>query len=488
LQKQAGIILTLLRVIFRRPAALVGAAVFALLFPILVLYILIDLQGGIENPYFSLFISLVLGPIALVALGLVVFGLVQARSTVAQEPYTYEFFKEQLTNPQRSMAIRRLVYTSTLLMAAVLLFLGIVTYSGHRFTDSSQFCGNFCHTVMAPEFITYKNSPHSQVPCVACHIGKDAQGAAKAKFSGMKQLYATLFNTHERPLQTPLDNLRPTRQICEECHRPEKFHGHKLYFIDSILPDEANSHVQTALIMKIGSGGYLGRSAHGIHWHISEKHQLFYETAGREGREITRVVLQDAAGIRTVYHNTGKPGPQKTTTGATKRLMDCVDCHNRPTHVFLSPDAALDQKIIAGQIPAELPFIKREARTAVTRKYSDPETARRFIAIELRRWYAAHYPELATSRNGLVDQAIAGAQQAYAENVFPEMNLHWQTYQSFIGHQNETGCFRCHNDAFVSEDGKVISQDCDLCHLVLAEKVPAEKTLELFRTDGGNRP
>ncbi|MGV1099384.1 NapC/NirT family cytochrome c [Thiovibrio sp. JS02] len=483
MHRQGGIILTLLRVIFRRPATLVGATIFALLFPILVLSTLIDLQGGIENPYFSLFIYLILGPLALVALILMVAGLVRARSKVAREPYTYEFFKEQLTNPERCKGIRRLVYTATILVAAFLLFLGVVAYSGHRYTDSTQFCGTFCHTVMAPEFTTFKNSPHSQVPCVACHIGKDAQGAAKAKFTGLKQLYSTLFNAHERPLKTPLASLRPSRKLCEECHRPEKFHGHMLYFIDSFLPDEANSHVQTAMIMKIGSGGYLGRSAQGIHWHISEQHQLFYEAADREGKEITRVVLQDAAGVRTVYRNKNYESREKTT-GGSQRLMDCVDCHNRPTHVFLAPGPALDQKILAGQIPAELPFIKREALAVITRQYPDPETARQAIADQLRQWYGTHYPELTASRSDLLAQAVAGTQQAYAENVFPEMNIHWETYQSFIGHRNGSGCFRCHNDAFTSEDGKVISRDCDLCHLILAEKAPAEKSLEMFRNLG----
>lgn len=482
MHKKGGVILTLLRVIFRRPAALVGATIFALLFPILVLCALLDLQGGIENPYFSLFIYLVLGPIALVALFLMVAGLVSARSKVAQEPYTYEFFKEQLTNPQRVKGIRRLVYTATFLVSAFLLFLGAVAYSGHRFTDSSQFCGTVCHTVMAPEFTTFKNSPHSQVPCVACHIGKDAQGAAKAKFSGLKQLYSTMFDTFDRPLKTPLVSLRPTREICEECHRPEKFHGHKLYFIDSFLPDEANSHVQTSMVMKIGSGGYLGRSAQGIHWHISEQHQLFYEAADEQGRQITRIVLQDAAGKRTEYYDKNKPAPGKAATGNPERLMDCVDCHNRPTHVFLAPDAAIDQKILAGQIPVELPFIKRQALAAITREYPDPASARQGIAAQLRRWYGSHYPDLAASQSGLVGQAIAGAQQAYAENVFPEMNIHWETYQSFIGHRNDTGCFRCHNGAFVSEEGKVISRECDLCHLILAENAPADATLEMLQT------
>lgn len=478
MQKQGGVILTLLRVIFRRPSAVVGATLFALLFPILLVSVFIDLQGGIENPYFSLIIYLILGPISIGSLALLIVAFIRIRKRGTPEHFTYDFFKEQLTNPERSKRIRRLVYRATFLVSLFLIFLGVVTYSGRRFTDSTQFCGTFCHTVMEPEFVTFKNSPHSRVTCVACHIEQGAHGVAEAKFTGLKQLYATFFNRYPRPLKTPLNNLRPTRQICEECHRPEKFHGQKLTFIDAFLPDEANSHVQTIMIMKIGSGGSQGRFAHGIHWHISEKHQLHYLAADKEQQDIIRVELQDEDGHSTFYY---KHGIEKTQIKARERLMDCLDCHNRPTHVFRAPGPALDRKILAGQIPVELPFIKREALAAITREYPDAASARQKISEQLRRWYGAHYPELAVSRSKLIDQAIAGAQQAYAENVFPQMNIHWGTYQSFIGHRNGGGCFRCHNGSLESADGKVISRACDLCHLILAENVPAGNFPEMMQ-------
>lgn len=481
MQKQGGVILALLRVIFRRPSALVGATMFALLFPILLLALFIDLQGGIENPYFSLLIYLVLGPLSLIALVLLVSGFIGTRKQGSLEHYTYDFFKEQLTNPERSRRIRRIVYLATFFVSLFLIFLGIVTYSGRRVTDSMQFCGTFCHTVMEPEFVTFNNSPHSRVTCVACHIEQGAHGVAKAKFTGLKQLYATFFNRYQRPLKTPLHNLRPTRQTCEACHRPEKFHGQKLVFIDSFLSDEANSHVQTVMIMKVGSGGSGERFAQGIHWHISEQHQLYYAAADEEQQEIVRVELQEPDGRRTVYH---RRGTAKSAGSPPARLMDCLDCHNRPTHVFLAPGPALDRKILGGQIPAELPFVKREALAAVTRKYPDAASARQGIAAHLRQWYGAHYPELAAARSSLIDRAVAGAQQAYAENVFPQMNIHWQTYQSFIGHRNGGGCFRCHNDVLESADGKVISRACDLCHVVLAENTPAGNMPAMLRTIG----
>ncbi|PLX50150.1 MAG: hypothetical protein C0613_04995 [Desulfobulbaceae bacterium] len=477
--KQGGVILTLLGIIFRRPAALVGAIMFALLFPILLLSVFIDLQGGIENPYFSLFIYLILGPLSILALVLLAVGLIRVNRQGLGEHYTYEFFKEQLTNPEQSRRIRRLVYNATFFISLFLLFLGVVAYSGHSFTDSSRFCGTFCHTVMEPEYVTFKNSPHSQVSCVACHIEQNAQGVTKAKFTGMKQLYATFFNTYERPLQTPLQSLRPTRQICEQCHRPEKFHGHKLTFIDTFLPDEDNSHMQTTMLLKIGSGGYQGHAPHGIHWHISEQHQLYYQATDAKQQKIIRVELKEADGTSTIYHKQGVTAAER----ATEYMMDCLDCHNRPTHIFLAPDAALDKKIHAGRIPAELPYIKQQALAAISRPYADAESARLQIARQLRQWYDSHYPELSAAQGPLLEKAISGAQQAYSENVFPEMNIHWQSsYQSYIGHQNDTGCFRCHNGTLVSDDGKVISRDCDLCHVILAENVPAKSITEMMQS------
>jgi len=476
MNKPDGVIFKLLRFFLRSPAALVGATILSLLFPILVISILFDLQGGIENPYFSLLIYLVLGPLAIIALILVVIGLFRSRGDGEKATYTYDFFKSQLINPQRYNRIRRLVYTSTLLITTFLLLLGGLTYSGHRYTDSMQFCGNFCH-IMAPEFTTHQNSPHSRVSCVACHIGKDVAGLATAKFTGLKQLYATVTDTYPRPILTPLNNLRPTRKTCEECHRPEKFHGQKLYVTDTFQSDAQNSHVQTAMIMKIGSGGYLGRSAHGIHWHISEQHPLYYATAPGNPQEIIRVALTDSAGNRTVYY---KKGTSRLPLDASEHLLDCMDCHNRPTHIYLPPGAALDQQLLAKRIPVTLPFIKREAMAAINQPYSTTAMALAGIANQLRRRYLTASSELITTRSDLVDQAIHGAQQAYTENVFPEARINGGTYPDLIGHRDDSGCFRCHDGSFQNTDGKTISRDCDLCHIILAENEPPENIGKLI--------
>jgi hypothetical protein len=470
----------LLRAIIRSKAALAGATLFVLLFPVLLIATLFDLQGGIENPYFSLLLYLVLGPLIVIALLLIVAGLLSARARKDSGRYDYEFLKNQLTNPEHFRRFRRHAYIAAFSVSSFLFLLGLFAQTGNRYTDSVEFCGTFCHRVMTPEFITYQNSPHSRVSCVSCHIGKEVGALTGARLTGLKQLYAILSDTFPRPLQTPLENLRPSRENCEECHRPEKFHGQKLYFVDTFLPDEHNSHLQTVLIMKIGSGGYRGRSAQGIHWHISQKHQLFYAAADRERQEIGRVELIDSHGNRTTYFKNGEPQP----TGGLGQLMDCIDCHNRPTHIFLSPNEALDQKLLSGQIPTGLPFIKREALAAITMAFPSAAEAFHGIADRLHQWYAAQYPELATSRHDLLAEAVRGAQQAYAENVFPAMNIDWETYPNFIGHRHGSGCFRCHDGSFKSADGKTISRSCTLCHTILAENQPVEAVLQILEGEG----
>jgi hypothetical protein len=478
-----GMSLKLLRAIFRSRVALAGAILFVLLFPCLLVSTLIDLYGGIENPYFSLLLYLVLGPVLTIAVILMIAGYCLAKPKEGEGVFTYEALKEQLTIPGRYRRIRRLVYASTFLACSFLFALGIAAHSGNRYTESVEFCGTFCHTVMAPEFITHQNSPHSRIGCIQCHISKDADGRTGVKIIGMQQLFATLSDTYPRPLKVPLASLRPSRAICEECHRPETFHGQGLHFLDTFLPDEHNSHLQTAIIMKIGSGGYRGRSAQGIHWHTSEQHRLLYVAADQERRQIDQVELTDANGGTTIYSRDGK-GVAEPAAGGETRLMDCIDCHNRPTHIFLAPGEALDQKILTRQIPVEMPFVKRESLAAVTEEYGSAEEARLGIDRRLRSWYGANYPELAASRPDLLARAIAGAQQAYAENVFPEMNIRWGTYQSLIGHQ---GCFRCHDDSFRSGDGKVISRACHLCHTIMALKEPVDKVQQMIIEGGWSR-
>ena len=284
---------------------------------------------------------------------------------------------------------------------------------------------------MAPEYSTYSNSPHSRVKCVECHIGSGAAWYAKSKLSGTRQLLAVVVKSYATPIETPVHGLRPARETCEECHRPELFHGDKLYIKDKFLSDEKNTHVQTVLLLKVGSGGYRGSEAHGIHWHVSELNKITYTHSDWEREEINKVTLTKPDGTTVVFDNGNDEAPEGGQTYV--REMDCIDCHNRPTHIYKSPDEALDEKLMLGAIPTELPFIKKIGYELVTREYASHEEAKNQIATELRGWYRLKYPEVVKNNMPLLDKAIAGVQAAYLENVWPTMKIRWGTYGSCVG-------------------------------------------------------
>ena len=106
--------------------------------------------------------------------------------------------------------------------------MAFVGYNAFLFTESVTFCGRICHTVMEPEYTAYLNSPHARVRCVDCHVGAGAEWYVKSKLSGVHQVYAVTFHTYETPIPTPVKNLRPARETCEECHWPQKFFGAQL--------------------------------------------------------------------------------------------------------------------------------------------------------------------------------------------------------------------------------------------------------------------
>lgn len=457
--------------------SLLGGVIVTILFPILSVSVLLDMQGVVDNPYFGFLIYMIMGPLFVIGLLLIIGGTLFCGEKEDIGIIMVEYFQEQLRLPGRFTRIRKLIFLTSLLTFITLVIVGVVTYTGFHYTESVSFCGQFCHTVMEPEYITYKNSPHSQVPCVKCHIGEGSEWLTKSKFSGARQLLAVIFDSYERPINTPIKALRPGRATCEGCHRPEVFHGDKLYVDDKFLPDENNTHLQTVMVMRIGSGGYSGREAHGIHWHVSENHSVTY-TGSADREYIAEITLMSTTKKKKVYR---RKHPSSPVEVIGERIMDCVDCHNRPSHVFKSAEDALNEKLDTGIIPREIPYIKRQALAAITRKYPSQDAARRGIAKELMDWYREKYPEIVARQEEMLTKAVIGAQQAYVENVFPRMKIEWGTYVSFTCHKNNDGCFRCHNDEFKTADGETITTDCNACHIILAENEPARDISEILQ-------
>jgi hypothetical protein len=365
--------------------------------------------------------------------------------------------------------VRHLAGIVSVLTVLNILIISIVSYEGVVYMDTVQFCGRVCHTVMKPEYTAYVNSPHARVECVACHIGAGAPWFVRSKLSGVGQVFAVTFNTYDRPIPAPVKNLRPSRETCEECHWPSKFTGERIRIIDQFASDEANTAMKTVLLMHIGGGPYQ-RGIHG--WHMNPRRQIHYVAADRDRQKIPWVQVRDPDGKITEY----SAGESRTQPAGEERLMDCIDCHNRPTHIFQSPSQGMNQSLAEGRINRNIPFIKKvgvEALEAVG-KTAGPSAE---VGRRIKAYYESNYADYYKENQRAVGAAILEAQAIYDRNVFPHMRVTWGTYPDNIGHDRFPGCFRCHDSEHLDKDGDAIPQDCDTCHTLLADEETRPKIL-----------
>jgi hypothetical protein len=347
---------------------------------------------------------------------------------------------------------------------------GAGSYKAYEFTDSVQFCGQTCHSVMKPEFTAYQLSPHARVGCVECHVGSGATWYVKSKLSGTRQVFAAMFNTFPRPIPTPVHNLRPAQETCEECHWPKKFYGAQLKVFTHYASDEKNTPRQIRMLIKTGGGDPATGAPEGIHWHMNIANQIDYVAADEKRQIIPYIHIKDMWGRVTEYYAQDSTLSKDQVAKASRHRMDCVDCHNRPTHIYVPPDEAVDQALLARKLDASLPYIKQQAMAALTGKYDTTEAALQAIAQGIHGFYENKYPEIGKNKQPEIRNAIEEVQQIFRGTTFPEMKLNWQTHPDNLGHFYFNGCFRCHDGQHVSPEGKVISKDCSICHTLMGQE------------------
>ncbi len=348
----------------------------------------------------------------------------------------------------------------------IFLFISAVgSYEAFHFTESNDFCGNICHSVMAPEFIAYQNSSHARVGCVDCHVGEGADWYMRSKLSGLYQVYAVMADVYPRPIETPIKNLRPAQETCEKCHWPEKFYSRKLRQQRYYLNDELNTEWDISLIMKIGpTFGALGLSE-GIHWHINSDIKVEYIATDEKNLDIPWVRYTNLkTGEEKVYISEEDPIEESELANYEIRVMDCMDCHNRPSHQYYPPAFFINNAITAGSIPKELPEIKSVSMDILGNDFTTEDSAMIFIREEIE----SYYEDYDVSKE-LVEKAIVGIQNEFKKNIFPEMKVKWDAYPNHIGHVEFEGCFRCHFDTHATEEGEYISKDCENCHSINAQ-------------------
>ena len=317
------------------------------------------IRGHASNPYAGIVLLVVLPVIFFSGLALVPLGIYLSKREIRKGLAGATF--------DRKAALRRLaIFLGATTVFNVLLGTQI-TYRAVKHMESPQFCGATCHT-MKPEFAAYQNSPHSRVECVECHVAPGAAGWVASKTNGVRQLLQTISNTQPRPIPSALESNRlvPARETCENCHWPDKFSGSSLRVFPKYAEDEGNTRSETVLLMMIGGKNIPG--IHGSHFGPGVRIQYAPSDPARQ----TIPVVEYSNTVTGESRTFASPNAPKS---AMKYEMQCVDCHNRPTHAFDLPERALDKAMAGGDIGVTLPFIKKKALEVLKTVYGSNEEA-----------------------------------------------------------------------------------------------------------------
>jgi hypothetical protein len=357
---------------------------------------------------------------------------------------------------------KRLLPYLTLAAAATVTF--ILVGAGWEYTNTSAFCGTSCHT-MPPEYSAYLASPHVNVKCIECHIGRATIATQFfRKAHDISHVVRLIGADYELPLYSK--TLRPASQVCEKCHNPTQFSPDSLRTIKHYNAEKNNELEEINLAFKIGGGTHREGRGKGIHWHV--ENPVDYIATDPLEQEIPWVRVTDPeTGEATVYTDieADLPPDFAEQNADSIKQMDCMTCHNRETHEFKSPDTALDDAMSRGVVPADIPYIKKNAVAVMERNY--PTMGDALAAIRgLKNYYASNWSEYYTANTERVDAAVEELAGMYQNMVFPTMDVSWNTHPDNLGHKDSAGCFRCHDGKHVTEDGEAIRIECNLCHTI----------------------
>ncbi len=421
-------------------------------------------HGGSNNPYLGILFDLVLPGLFLLGLALIPLGMwLRRRKLTASGELPSIYPNIDLRDPIFRHGIDFVIVATFINF----IIMGTASYRGVAYMDSPQFCGQTCH-VMHPEFAAYKVSAHSHVECTECHVGSGAASYVRAKVNGTKQLIEVSLHNYPTPIPSPVRSLRPAREICEGCHTPAKFIGEKLLVKSSFADDEKNSKTMTMVLLHLGGRDSLSHltGIHGVHLgHIE------YVSNDPTRTDIPWVQKTNEDGSTTTFATT----PSGTMPKGERRVMDCIDCHNRAAHTFQTAENALNRAMAEGAVSPQLPWIHKKGLELLKAKYSSEEEAHDQIPARLNAFYRSSNPEVLTTKASLVKSSADYLVTIYSQNVFPAMKMSFGTHPNHIGHIDYPGCFRCHDGGHNAKGGKSITQDCSACHNLLAVDEPNPK-------------
>ena len=421
------------------------------------LLLVMDLITPHSNPYLGILIYVVAPGFFILGAFFMVLGALVDRSHLKKKSPTAlpHVLHIDLSRPRDRRILGAFIVGAVLF----LLLTAIGSNRTYHYSESNRFCGETYHTPMKPEYTAYLHSPHARVACVDCHVGSGTSAYVKSKINGVHQLLAVAKDDYHRPIKTPIKNLRPARETCEQCHWPEKFSGNIDRTYNHFLADETNTPFSVRLIMKVGGGNLSNGKVEGIHWHVSPQNKVEYIADDDQRQTIPWVRFTDPS-VKITEYRTADFNADPAKHGI--RTMDCLDCHNRPAHRFRSPNDAVDQAIKEGTIPSSLPWVKSNVVAVLIQNYANGNDAAQKISASLKTRY---------SSSPQVESLVSTALRIYQDNFFPEMKADWRSYPDNLNHKDFSGCSRCHDGLHKTADGKkrISAENCNSCHTILAQ-------------------
>jgi hypothetical protein len=425
-------------------------------------------HGASSNPYLGIIFDLILPGIFVAGLLLILIGILVRRSYLVATDQVPSFFPEVSINDP---VFRRGIDFVVVATCFNFIIVGTASYRGVAYMDTSRFCGASCH-VMAPEFAAYHVASHSSVACTDCHVAPTAAGYVHAKLNGTKQLLMVLAHDYPRPIMA--DNKVPVASMtCVNCHSPGKFVGDKIVVTTAYGDDELNSQTSSMTLMHVG-----GRDsfAHLSGIHGAHMGKIEYITTDTTNQTIPWVSKTNDNGSVTEFVASGIKGP----VAGQRRLMDCIDCHNRAAHSFDTPENALNKDMAQGSPSASLPFVHREGLALIKATYQSQADAQTRITADFITFYRSQYPAVWNAQRPQIYAAAKALVDLYTANVFPSMKDTWGTHPNNIGHNDSPGCFRCHDGDHTAKGGASITNDCSVCHnLVVSDAVKPKLLVDM---------
>ncbi len=328
-----------------------------------------------------------------------------------------------------------------------------------EYTNSPQFCGTTCHT-MPPQNATYKISPHGNVYCTECHIGRAFVGEQLArKTEDIYELYSMVFNVYEFPIRAT--RTKPDILTCEKCHLPETFSDDSLRTITRFKDDIPNTSYDVYLILKTGGGTKREGLGKGIHWHIVNP--VYYYSDDPENQDIQYVRVENEDGTFTEYMDIESDFDLTSLDESQLKKMECTTCHNRVSHNFQPPPESVDGAMARGLISPDIPGIRRRAVEVLSASYASRDEALAAID-EIEAYYKN--TEYYVGRGEQISLAIQTLKDIYDRTVFLDQKVDWTTHPNNIGHTYSAGCFRCHDGKHLDNEQQAIRLECNLCHSI----------------------